>query len=42
MLKFEFKEKSDEIWSEHKFAQNLIKTNEILRQFDEFWSKLKS
>ena len=33
---------SDEIWREHKSLENLIKTDEILRKFDEFRGKHKS
>ena len=34
--------KTYEIWGEHKSAENLIKNDEILRKFDEFWYKPKS
>ena len=34
--------KTDEIWSKHKFTENLMKNDEILSKFDEFWYKPKS
>ena len=42
MKKNWWNKKTDEIWSEHKFAENLMKNDEILNRFDEFWYKPKS
>ena len=42
MKKIWWNKKTDEIWSEHKSAEDLMKNDEILSRFDEFWYKPKS
>ena len=41
-MKIWWNRKYDEIWSKHKFTENLMKNDEILNKFDEFWYKPKS
>ena len=42
MKKIWWNEKTDEIWSEHKSVENLMKNDEIISKFDEFIYKPKS